>query len=71
VLPGRFHVRTVSAIVASLGVLWKLSAEISWAELQAAFTAVAATQLTEAFLFVAVSYLFLTCYRSSSGSSPR
>ena len=49
-------------IVASLGVLWKLSEEISWAALQAAFTAVAATQLSEAFLFVAVSYLFLTCY---------
>ncbi len=42
--------------------LWKLSEEISWAELQKAFTAVAAAQLGEAFLFVAVSYLFLTCY---------
>ncbi len=49
-------------ILVSLGVLWKLSGEISWAELQTAFTAVAAGRLGEAFLFVAVSYLFLTCY---------
>ena len=49
-------------ILVSLGVLWKLSGEISWAELQTAFTAVAAGRLGEAFFFVAVSYLFLTCY---------
>ena len=55
-------VASLVLIVASLGVLWKLSEEISWAELQKAFTAVAAAQLGEAFLFVAVSYLFLTCY---------
>ncbi|CAO4166969.1 lysylphosphatidylglycerol synthase domain-containing protein [Methylorubrum populi] len=49
-------------IVASLGVLWKLSEEITWAELHRAFTAVTGAQLFEAFAAVGVSYLFLTCY---------
>jgi len=53
---------SVLLIAASLFVLWKLSEEITWAELHAAFTAVTAPQLGLAFLFVGISYLFLTCY---------
>lgn len=49
-------------IAASLFVLWKLSEEITWAELHKAFTGVTGGQLASAFLAVAVSYLFLTCY---------
>ena len=49
-------------IAASLFVLWKLSEEITWAELHAAFTAVTAERLGLAFGFVGLSYLFLTCY---------
>jgi uncharacterized membrane protein YbhN (UPF0104 family) len=49
-------------ILASLFVLWKLSAEITWAELHKAFTEVTNAQLAMAFGAVAVSYLFLTCY---------
>lgn len=46
----------------SLGVLWKLSQQVTWAELHAALTAATGEQLGLAFLFVGVSYLFLTCY---------
>ncbi|WP_232631712.1 lysylphosphatidylglycerol synthase domain-containing protein [Methylobacterium sp. Leaf118] len=53
---------SVVLILASLGVLWKLSEEITWAELQKAFTGASSGQLVEAFGFVALSYLFLTCY---------
>ena len=53
---------SVVLILASLFVLWKLSEEITWAELHAAFTAVTAPQLGLAFLFVGISYLFLTGY---------
>lgn len=49
-------------ILASLFVLWKLSEEITWADLHKAFTGVTNRQLAEAFGAVAVSYLFLTCY---------
>lgn len=53
---------SVVLVVASLFVLWKLSEEITWAELQKAFTTATTGQLAEAFGFVAISYLFLTCY---------
>ena len=53
---------SVVLILASLGVLWKLSEEITWAELHKAFTGATNRQLAEAFGFVAISYLFLTCY---------
>ena len=46
----------------SLGVLWKLSQSVTWAELHAALTAATPEQVGLAFLFVGVSYLFLTCY---------
>ncbi|MGU3540211.1 lysylphosphatidylglycerol synthase domain-containing protein [Methylobacterium sp. A54F] len=46
----------------SLGVLWKLVQTVTWAELHAAFTAAAGQQIGLAFLFVGISYLFLTGY---------
>ena len=46
----------------SLGVLWRLIETVTWAELGAAFTAATPGQLGLALLFVAISYLFLTCY---------
>lgn len=49
-------------VAVSLGVLWQLVQEVTWAELKAAFKAETPGQLGLAFLFVAVSYLFLTCY---------
>ncbi len=63
---GRFAwigtIASLILIVASLGVLWKLSEEITWAELQKAFVGATSAQLFEAFGAVVVSYLFLTCY---------
>ncbi|WP_431310978.1 lysylphosphatidylglycerol synthase domain-containing protein [Methylobacterium nigriterrae] len=63
---GRYAwIGTAASIVlfaVSLGVLWKLIQTVTWAELHAAFTAATAGQLGLAFLFVAVSYLFLTGY---------
>ncbi|UMY15995.1 lysylphosphatidylglycerol synthase domain-containing protein [Methylobacterium organophilum] len=55
-------VASLVLIAISLFVLWKLSEEITWAELHSAFTSVTGGQLWLAFLFVGVSYLFLTCY---------
>ncbi|MCX4199089.1 hypothetical protein OMR07_29605, partial [Methylobacterium organophilum] len=46
----------------SLGVLWKLVQSVSWAEVRSAIAAATAEQLGLAFLFVGVSYLFLTGY---------
>ena len=46
----------------SIFVLWKLVQTVTWAELHAAFTAATPGQLGLAFLFVTISYLFLTCY---------
>jgi uncharacterized membrane protein YbhN (UPF0104 family) len=63
---GRYAwIGTAASIVlfaVSLGVLWKLVQTVTWAELHAAFTAATAGQLGLAFLFVLVSYLFLTGY---------
>lgn len=53
---------SILLVLASLWVIWKLSEEITWAELHAAFLAVTPNQFALAFLFVVVSYLFLTCY---------
>ena len=56
---------TIASIVifsVSLYVLWRLVETVTWAELHAAFTAATPGQLGLAFLFVTVSYLFLTCY---------
>ncbi len=46
----------------SLGVLWKLVQSVSWAEVRSAIAAATAEQLGLAFLFVGVSYVFLTGY---------
>jgi uncharacterized membrane protein YbhN (UPF0104 family) len=46
----------------SIFVLWTLVETVTWAELKSAFTAATPGQLGLAFLFVGVSYLFLTCY---------
>ena len=46
----------------SLFVLWTLVQTVTWAELKSAFTAATPEQLGLAFLFVGISYLFLTCY---------
>ncbi|WP_132255086.1 lysylphosphatidylglycerol synthase domain-containing protein [Methylobacterium segetis] len=53
---------SVILFAVSIGVLWKLVQTVTWAELQAAFTAATSKQLGLAFLFVCVSYLFLTGY---------
>lgn len=49
-------------LVASIAVLWHLSKEITWEKLHSALTGVSTEQLGIAFVFVVVSYLFLTCY---------
>ncbi|MBX9933393.1 MAG: lysylphosphatidylglycerol synthase domain-containing protein [Methylobacterium sp.] len=63
---GRYAwIGTAASIVifaVSLGVLWKLVQTVTWAEMHAAFTAATPSQLGLAFLFVTVSYMFLTCY---------
>ncbi|KQO61979.1 hypothetical protein ASG60_00700 [Methylobacterium sp. Leaf469] len=63
---GRYAwIGTIASIVifaVSVYVLWRLVETVTWAELHAAFTAATPGQLGLAFLFVAVSYLFLTCY---------
>lgn len=46
----------------SLGVLWKLVQSVSWDEVRTALHAASARQLGLAFLFVGVSYVFLTGY---------
>ena len=46
----------------SLGVLWKLVQTVTWADLRKAFVEAGSEQLGLAFLFVFVSYLFLTGY---------
>lgn len=46
----------------SLGVLWKLVQSVSWDEVRGALAAASARQLGLAFLFVGVSYVFLTGY---------
>ncbi len=53
---------SVFLLVASVLVLWQLSEEITWEKLHAALTGVSLGQIGIAFLFVAISYLFLTCY---------
>lgn len=56
---------TIASLVifaGSLFVLWKLVQSVTWAEMHAAFTAATGEQLGLAFLFVGISYLFLTCY---------
>ncbi|MCZ3045341.1 hypothetical protein NYY94_18855, partial [Acinetobacter baumannii] len=63
---GRYAwIGTAASIVlfaVSLGVLWKLVQSVSWAEVRAAVAAATAEQLGLAFLFVGISYLFLTGY---------
>lgn len=65
-MKGRYAwIGTIASIVifaVSVFVLWRLVETVTWAELHAAFTAATPGQLGLAFLFVAVSYLFLTCY---------
>ncbi len=65
-LKGRYAwlgtIASLVVIVGSLYVVWKLVQTVTWAELHAAFTAATFEQLGLAFLFVGVSYLFLTCY---------
>lgn len=65
-LKGRYAwLGTIASLVVfagSLYVVWKLAQTVTWAELHAAFTAATVEQLSLAFLFVGVSYLFLTCY---------
>ena len=46
----------------SLGVLWKLVQSVTWDEVRDALSAATGRQLGLAFLFVCVSYLFLTGY---------
>ena len=46
----------------SLGVLWKLVQSVTWEEVRGALAAASARQLGLAFLFVGISYLFLTGY---------
>ena len=46
----------------SLGVLWKLVQSVSWDEVRGALAGASARQLGLAFLFVGVSYTFLTGY---------
>ncbi|WP_082528553.1 lysylphosphatidylglycerol synthase domain-containing protein [Methylobacterium sp. Leaf466] len=53
---------SIGIFAASIFVVWKLAQTVTWAELHAAFTAATPGQLGLAFLFVAISYLFLTCY---------
>lgn len=65
-LKGRYAwLGTAASIIifaVSIGVLWKLVESVTWAEMRAAFTAATPGQTGLAFVFVAVSYLFLTCY---------
>ncbi|GJE59389.1 lysylphosphatidylglycerol synthase domain-containing protein [Methylobacterium trifolii] len=46
----------------SLGVLWKLVQSVTWEEVRQALSAATGEQLGLAFLFVAISYAFLTGY---------
>lgn len=55
-------IASLAILAGSLFVLWKLVETVTWAEMHAAFTGASAEQLGFAFLFVGVSYLFLTCY---------
>ncbi|NEU12441.1 UPF0104 family protein [Methylobacterium sp. BTF04] len=65
-LKGRYAwIGTIASLLifaASLFVVWKLAQTVTWAELHTAFTAATFEQLSSAFLFVGLSYLFLTCY---------
>lgn len=53
---------SIVLVAVSLGVLWKLVQSVSWAEVRTAIAAATAEQLGLAFLFVGISYLFLTGY---------
>lgn len=55
-------IASLAILAGSLFVLWKLVQTVTWAEMHAAFTGASGEQLSLAFLFVAISYLFLTCY---------
>ena len=55
-------IASLAILAGSLFVLWKLVETVTWAEMHAAFTGASAEQLGFAFLFVGLSYLFLTCY---------
>ncbi len=53
---------SIILVAVSLGVLWKLVQSVSWAEVADALHKASARQLGLAFLFVGISYLFLTGY---------
>ena len=53
---------SAALFIVSVVVLWHLSQDITWAQLQAAMAATTGRQFTVAFGFVVVSYLFLTGY---------
>ncbi len=53
---------SIILVAVSLGVLWKLVQSVSWAEVTDALHNASARQLGLAFLFVGVSYVFLTGY---------
>ncbi|MBE7243486.1 MAG: UPF0104 family protein [Actinomycetospora chiangmaiensis] len=53
---------SIILVAVSLGVLWKLVQSVSWAEVTDALHKASARQLGLAFLFVGVSYIFLTGY---------
>lgn len=53
---------SIILVAVSLGVLWKLVQSVSWAEVREALHKASAEQLGLAFLFVGISYLFLTGY---------
>ena len=53
---------SVVIFAVSLGVLWKLVQSVTWAEVRQALAAATGEQLGLAFLFVIVSYGFLTGY---------
>ncbi|MCJ2024660.1 lysylphosphatidylglycerol synthase domain-containing protein [Methylobacterium sp. J-067] len=53
---------SIVLVAVSLGVLWKLVQSVSWAEVTDALHNASARQLGLAFLFVGISYIFLTGY---------
>jgi uncharacterized membrane protein YbhN (UPF0104 family) len=53
---------SIVLVAASLFVLWKLVQSVSWAEVREALHQATGRQLGLAFLFVGISYLFLTGY---------
>ncbi len=53
---------SIILVAVSLGVLWKLVQSVSWAEVKDALHKASGEQLGLAFLFVGISYLFLTGY---------